>query len=254
MEKPYIRKYTSFLNFKVWIVDGSYIRKQIEPEFTNFGQHYQFNFIPKDEFWIDKDYGGNDEEKYYIVHMLIEHKLASEGMSSNEASQIAGEIEKRARDKSNNLINELEKRMSCQEIAETARKRLLKTYSKRVKVWIVKGKVVRDKLFIDFTEGGHDKVYSFIPENEIWIDDSIGSRERKFILLHELHERNLMSKGLPYWIYDSEEEKPPVIKNGDGFPKDGKSAHAASTEIEYFYRHHPDKVYKKIKEEMEQLR
>src|SRR5205823_4199696 len=30
-----------------WIVDGSYVRKNIDEEFSNFGHHYSFNEIPK---------------------------------------------------------------------------------------------------------------------------------------------------------------------------------------------------------------
>jgi hypothetical protein len=37
----------------VRIVDGVYICGHMDEEFTNFGQHYRFKFIPKNEFWID---------------------------------------------------------------------------------------------------------------------------------------------------------------------------------------------------------
>ena len=40
-------------------------------------------------------------------------------------------------------------------------------------VWIVNGRLVRSVFDIDFTAGGHDYVYEFVPENEVWIDDSI---------------------------------------------------------------------------------
>ncbi len=61
------------------------------------------------------------------------------------------------------------------------RVKFLKSYSRKVKVWIVDGEAVRDLFFIDFTEGGYDKVYPFIPSGEIWIDDDVFPRERKFI-------------------------------------------------------------------------
>ena len=34
--------------------------------------------------------------------------------------------------------------------------------------------------------------------NEIWIEEAISPKERKFIILHELHERHLMSLGKSY--------------------------------------------------------
>jgi hypothetical protein len=44
--------------------------------------------------------------------------------------------------------------------------------------------------------------------------------ERGYVLVHELHERNRMSKGMPY-----------------------SKAHAESSKIEYHCRHHPDELH-----------
>ena len=49
MKKPYIKKYGKVSGFKIYLVDGKYIRSNMDEEFTNCGQHYQFKFIPKDE-------------------------------------------------------------------------------------------------------------------------------------------------------------------------------------------------------------
>ena len=57
-----------------------------------------------------------------------------------------------------------------------------------VTVWIVNGRRVRSTFDIDFTEGGHDKVYEFVPGKEVWIDDAIIPLERGYVLLHELHD------------------------------------------------------------------
>ncbi|MBU2053184.1 MAG: hypothetical protein KJ721_03000 [Nanoarchaeota archaeon] len=101
---------------------------------------------------------------------------------------------------------------------------------KGIKVWLVNGELVRDIFYIDFSEGGHDKVYFFVPEKEIWIDDDITPHERKFVLLHELHERILMAKGMKYI-----------------------QAHESSSKIESFCRHHPDKFKKIMKKEIEKI-
>lgn len=55
---------------------------------------------------------------------------------------------------------------------------------------------------------------------EVWIDDDIAEKERGFVLLHELHERNRMEAGLPY-----------------------SQAHAESSHIESQCRHHPDELH-----------
>jgi hypothetical protein len=74
-----------------------------------------------------------------------------------------------------------------------------------MKVWLVDGKEVRRKFrkeFEDtgryFVQGGHGKVYSFIPKDEVWIDDDLSEEERKPVLLHELNELGLMRKGMSY--------------------------------------------------------
>jgi len=34
--------------------------------------------------------------------------------------------------------------------------------------------------------------HEFVPTGEVWIDNDIVEKERGFVLLHELHERNRM--------------------------------------------------------------
>jgi hypothetical protein len=91
----------------------------------------------------------------------------------------------------------------------------------------VNGKAVRDYCDVEYAEGGHGLVYSYIPKNEIWIENSLSTRETQFIVLHELHERNLMSKG-----------------------KDYHHAHLGATIVEDYYRDHPDEIDQRIKEEI----
>ena len=101
--------------------------------------------------------------------------------------------------------------------------RLWKKLENGISVWIVKGRLVRSVFDIDFTAGGHDHVYEFVPENEVWIDDDIEERERPFVLLHELHERNRMATGLPY-----------------------SKAHDESSRLEYHCRHRPELLHDRL--------
>jgi hypothetical protein len=64
-----------------------------------------------------------------------------------------------------------------------------------VEVWLVDGTYVREAFDIDFTQGGHHYRYKWIPEKEIWIDDSLHTDERPFVILHEAVERKLMKTG-----------------------------------------------------------
>lgn len=67
-----------------------------------------------------------------------------------------------------------------------------------LKVLLVNGQAVRGKLSEDFSLAGHDKVYSYVPKGEVWVEDSLAPFDRKAILVHELWERHLMGFGMKY--------------------------------------------------------
>jgi hypothetical protein len=199
-------------------VDGGYIRGHIDEEFTNFGQHYRFSYIPENEFWIDHG-TKSDEWRFFIDHLMVEHRLMENGVPYIKALT-AGDLEER---KERRRAGDLKK------ITDNGRKlpagkdvhlRLWKKLKNGLSVWIVSGRLVRSIFDIDFTAGGHDYVYEFVPEKEVWIDDDIEEAERGYIILHELHERNRMAAG---WDYDK--------------------AHAESSRIEYHMRRHPDELH-----------
>ncbi|MFA5857330.1 MAG: hypothetical protein WC867_08260 [Candidatus Pacearchaeota archaeon] len=224
--KPYIKKIRKISNFDVWYIDGEYVRKYIETDFTNFGQHFRFKFIPKNEFWIDKEYSVK-ETRFFIDHLLIENRLMMEGKKYEFAITRGDKIEKRERDKLKKNIS-LKKIKDSEILVKKIHKKLLKNYSNEVKVWIVRGDRIRYLYNIDFTEGGHDKVYKFVPKGEIWIDDELSNKELKFVLLHEAYERNLMNKGFTY-----------------------EKAHSAALKIEYYCRHNIKETDKILKKELD---
>jgi hypothetical protein len=225
MKKPYIKKYDRIGDILIWIVDGRYVRKRIDEEFTNFGQHYRFRFIPRNEFWIDREYGPG-EEQFFIDHLLVEHRLMAGGMPYDNALEKADAVERKERRKSE-MIRQVTALGRPSNI-DSIHKKPLKKYSGRVKVWIVRGELVRSLYFIDFTEGGHDRVYHFVPKNEVWLDDDLSPGDRKFVLLHELHERHLMTLGWPY-----------------------NKAHRSASRIEYHCRAHPGELEENIRKEMD---
>jgi hypothetical protein len=203
---------------KVWVVDGAYIRGHIDEEFTNFGQHYRFPFIPAEELWIDQA-TKTDEQKFFIDHLLVERHLMTKGAPYEEAIVQADKAERTERRRSGDLRKMTRKGQQLPKGAEV-HERLWKTLESGVNVWIVNGRLVRSLFDIDFTAGGHDHVYEFVPEGEVWIDDDIEEAERPLVLIHELHERNLMAKGMPY-----------------------SKAHADSSRLEYHCRHYPDELH-----------
>jgi hypothetical protein len=74
LKLPYLKKSGQRGRITIWMVDGSYVRTHIDEEFTNYGQHYNFKYIPKDEFLIDQE-NSPDEQKFFIEHLLVEHRL-----------------------------------------------------------------------------------------------------------------------------------------------------------------------------------
>jgi uncharacterized protein YoaH (UPF0181 family) len=224
LKPAYLEKIDERGNYKIWIVDGAYIRTNVDEEFVNFGQHYRYNYIPDNELWIDRE-AEHDERQFFIDHLLVEHRLMAAGMSYGEALTRADREERKERRRAGDvkiLTHHGHKLPDGKDVHE----RLWKHLASGLNVWIINGRMVRSVFDIDFTEGGHDYVYEFVPENEVWIDDAITEPERGYVLLHELHERNRMAKGSPY-----------------------DKAHAESSRLEYHCRHHPDELHEKLIDE-----
>jgi len=215
---PYIEKLEERGNLKVWIVDGGYIRGHIDEEFTNFGQHCQYPFIPESELWIDRA-ANPDDLQFFIDNMLVMHRLIEKGASYEKALAAAEQTERKERRRAGDVSLLTQHGRKLPE-GKDVHKQLWQRLSDGVSIWIVNGRLVRSVFDIEFTEGGHDHVYEFVPENEVWIDDDLEEQERPYVLVHELHERNLMAKGWPY-----------------------SKAHADSSRLEYRCRHHPDELH-----------
>jgi hypothetical protein len=220
--KPvYLEKLDERGNLQVWVVDGTYIRSHIDEEFTNFGQHYRYPYIPINELWIDRE-AEHDERQFFIDHLLVEHRLMAEGIPYESALPKADQAERKERHRAGD-VSILTRHGQKLPDGKDVHDRLWKKLDSGLSIWIVNGRLVRSAFDIDFTEGGHDYVYEFVPENEVWIDDAIVEPERAYVLLHELHERNLMAKG---WTYSK--------------------AHAESSRLEYRCRHHPDELHDRL--------
>lgn len=65
-------------------------------------------------------------------------------------------------------------------------------------ICFVDGKIVRCHIDPEFVLGGHDLIYTYIPSNEIWVEEKMDPCEIPFVLTHEWEERALMSKGATY--------------------------------------------------------
>lgn len=225
--QAYIKKIGVFEPYTVWLVDGEYIRKEMDENFVEFEHHIHLPFIPKNELWIDHETHSR-ERRFFIENALTERALVDAGIPEKEAHAKANHRE--LRERIHDLPESLRMlRNKHAELVKHIHKDLLQEWSTDVlKIWIVNGTLVRDFFLIEYASGGHDRVYPFIPEGEIWIEDVLSEQERKFIILHELHERFLMGVGKKY-----------------------PEAHQGATIIEDRYRDNPHELTLRIREELE---
>jgi hypothetical protein len=195
MKKPYLKSYGKFGEVYAWVVDGEYIRAELDEEFTDGGQHYNFSFIPENEIWVDEEKVPG-ETQFYVDALLVERRLMKAGKSYKAAAKAGDAVERRERTRSGNT-NAHKKKNSL--LKDKYYVKELGDTDDGVTVYIVDGEKVRDELDTDFTEGGNDLVYSFVPKKEVWVDNDVEDDELNFIIFHELYERNLIkSKGLDY--------------------------------------------------------
>ena len=226
-EKAHIKKIDTLGKYSVWLVDGEYIRREINENFVAFDAHDHFDFIPKDEFWIDMETDPADRP-FFIDHLIVERGFIDAGYKYKDALKKADAYEKTQREKAIAMTNLARLKSDRKKLIEEIHEDHLKEYEGEVAIWLVDGFLVRDFFLVEYAEGGHDRVYPFIPDGEIWIERVLSEDEQKFIILHELHERYLMGQGKSYL-----------------------HAHKGATIIEDHFRDHPEGIMERIAEELE---
>jgi hypothetical protein len=64
---------------------------------------------------------------------------------------------------------------------------------------LVDGEWIRNHVDIDFTNGAHHLVRSYIPSDEVWVDrEAPNAGELDFLVRHQVRQRELMLAGTPY--------------------------------------------------------
>jgi hypothetical protein len=221
---PYLERLARRASVAVWLVDGSWVRTNRDVEFSNFGHHWTFpKLIPKDEIWIDQE-ADPDEHRFYRAHAFLERRLMAQGKDYDTARRKANDHERKLR------VNagDVRKVTAGKDLPQPAKvhTRLWKTLTNGVTVWYVDGRLVRSAFDIEFTEGGHEHVYEFVPRDEVWIDDDLQEDEVGYVLFQELHERGLMAGGTDY-----------------------DTAHAEASRKELHLRKHPAELHQALADE-----
>lgn len=200
--------------FKIWIVDGVFIRENIFGEFIYGGNDQRYPFVPLNEIWIDNSISAEEFETA-LAHEICERNLMqNNGMTYFDAhdSSLMLELEMRRGFLKKSLMHEGELPKvapidfdSTQEIEDLPDLIKLKSIYRiplrevnGIKIWVVDGFAVRRDIYADFGFSGNDRAYHFIPENEIWIDGAISCEETEYSITLELKEREEMGKGKNY--------------------------------------------------------
>jgi hypothetical protein len=195
---PYLTKLDQVGPHEVWLVDGGFVRKNYEEEFTNYGEERDPMFrgkIPRDEFWIEVG-SSPDEFQFFIDKMLAESYFLSKLMPHIKAERESMKIEKASRERARRDRAPYIKGRENVHVGELQYPNLK---TKGIKIFLVDGKRVRDGFDNYFAHGGHCLVYQdYVPDGEIWIDATAPKNEHDFLLIHELNEYNMMSEGKSY--------------------------------------------------------
>lgn len=161
---------------KIKFVNGFKIRNTIDPDFCGHGTHDFAPYIPHREVWVEEYL--KPEIELILKMVRTEKKFLSENKPFKALRSF--------------FKKEAQKNGSSPQFQRRLEKK------GNLKIWYVDGAVVRK--FIDpyFISGGHDLVYDYIPKNEIWVDILNYQEDQPFVLVHELFERRLMTKGRDY--------------------------------------------------------
>lgn len=81
---------------RIVYVDGRIVRKYIDPYFISGGHEFVYNYIPKNEVWID-DRNYKEESSFVLVHEVFERQLMAKGRDYHSAHDFALAEEKHRR-------------------------------------------------------------------------------------------------------------------------------------------------------------
>jgi hypothetical protein len=200
--------------FKVWIVDGAEIRRQIFNEFIYGGNSERYPFVPEGEIWIDNSIS-SEEFETTLAHEINERNLmARYAMTYFDAHDSSLALEVKMRRGYLLQCNEHESKLpnvsptdfdSTKEIEDIPEMIKLKNIYRiplgernGIKLWVVDGYAVRRDIYPDFGFSGNGLAYHFIQPNEIWIDGSVTCEETEYSIAQEMKERELLAKGMSY--------------------------------------------------------
>jgi hypothetical protein len=188
-------------------VDGFKIRNTLDPDFamlhthsTAIQKYYMPKYyIPKGEWWLDVRM---KEEMDFLVK--VESVDRPKWIRAGSSFRLY-------------LRKKLLKKGSIPNFVHRKEWRL------GYRLVMVDGSIIRLYVDPEFTQGGHDIVYPYVPKGEIWVEKNLHPKEIPFVLHHEITERKLMLRGKNYDIaheYGTTAEKDMRRAHGGFYPMD----------------------------------
>jgi len=104
-EEPYLKTLFSSETLGVHVVDGPYVRRTYSTDFNVSGHGFVYDFIPKDEVWLDSSVEPS-ELNYALIHVLTERLMMSDEHNPCDhetAHKHASEVEIEYRNASDNM-------------------------------------------------------------------------------------------------------------------------------------------------------
>lgn len=91
---------------KVYIIDGTALRSQ-DIRFTMGCHDLVYDYVPKGEIWIASELNEHDR-KCTLLHELYERRKMAQGMSYDDAHELANELEVTARKECSDVVEMIE--------------------------------------------------------------------------------------------------------------------------------------------------
>ncbi|MEK7102393.1 MAG: hypothetical protein AAB912_02035, partial [Patescibacteria group bacterium] len=196
VDRKLVNWYTFFMKIKY--VNGADIRNTTNTDFAAYLTTIYDAAVPKGELWLESSlkpetafflHVVETEEKMYRAALAAARKKLGRQLTTEEKNVI--------------MVREFIKIRAL--LSKEGKKHgppppFVKKLERRGRLTLmwVNGAIVRKYIDPYFSLGGHHFVYSYIPKNEIWIDDLNYPEDQEFTIIHELHERTLMARGMDY--------------------------------------------------------
>ncbi len=219
---PKLNKKRLFVHadYTAFTVNGFAVRNASQPdeEFGSFATHDEFSdVIEKHAVWISEKLAPK-EGLFFLANALTYLARQAAG-ATDKAYDDAIAVERTLRERINGI--EYRNGQPHKQIPDSI---YLDEYltlpdpKGPVTVRLVDGNLVRSYYKTDYTQGGHNFVYPWVPKSQIWVEDGVDHREIHFIVCHEYLERRLMrDKDLGYdYAHDIASQLEFDLRKGQG--------------------------------------